>query len=79
MQGMRVYVRSADQFATYRAFAWELGALRGSSLIVGGQQVVGSRAAPITSPAGGSTVDMEGRASIAAILTVLREHGLIAT
>ena len=64
--------------ANYRAGAWEIGVLRGSKLMVDGQQVVGSQEASIADPAGGATVDIEARATVAEILAALRAHGLIA-
>ena len=76
--GMRVYVQSIDQWACYRAGAWELGAVRGAKLIIEGQQVVGPRAAAIASPAAGTNVDAEARAVIEQILVALRAHGLVA-
>jgi hypothetical protein len=51
--------------------------LRGEMLLIGGQQVIGARAAAILGPSGGSVVDAEARASVDAILDALREHGLI--
>jgi hypothetical protein len=78
IEGMTAYVRSTSVWAVYRGTAWELGVLRGSALNIGGQQVVGSRGAAIASPTGGTTVDVEGRAAISAILAALRAHGLIA-
>jgi hypothetical protein len=74
---MRMFVRSAGVFALFRAGAWEIGAVRGSSVIIADQQVVGSRLAAITSPSGGTTVDSQARTAIGAILTALRTHGLI--
>lgn len=76
---MTAHVRASAQPATYRAGAWELGILRGSSLILGGEQVVGSRGAAIASPSGGSTVDSEARNALSQVLAALRQHGLIAT
>ncbi len=75
--GMTAYVRSTSVWAVYRSSAWELGVLRGSGLNIGGQQVVGARGTAIAAPAGGTTVDVEGRAAISAILAALRLHGLI--
>jgi len=46
-------------------------------LFVQGEQVVGARQGAIITPTGGTTIDAEGRASIAQILTTLRQHGLI--
>jgi Protein of unknown function (DUF2793). len=40
-EGMMTYIRSDGVWATYRAGAWEMGAVRGSNLILDGQQVVG--------------------------------------
>lgn len=79
VEGLTVYVRSSAQPATYRLGAWELGTLRGSSLVLGGQQVVGSRGAAIASPSGGSTVDSQARAALVLVLDALRQHGLIET
>jgi len=45
--------------------------------VIGGEQVIGSRAAAIADPAAGATVDNEARTAIDAILDALREHGLI--
>jgi hypothetical protein len=77
IEGMTVYVKATAQFACYRQGRWEMGILRGASLVVGGQQVVGSRTAAIASPAGGSTVDSEARGTIEDMLAALRHHGLI--
>ncbi|MGN6058016.1 MAG: DUF2793 domain-containing protein [Sphingomicrobium sp.] len=75
--GMTVFVRSIAVWAVYRAGGWELGPVRGSGLLIGGQQVVGGRASAIPSAAGGSTIDTEARAAIDQILTAMRQHGLI--
>src|SRR5206468_6591956 len=79
LEGFSVYVKAVAQPACYRAGAWEIGVLRGSSLVIGGVQVVGSRGAAIASPSGGTTVDAEGRAAIDHILRAVREHRLLAT
>ncbi len=77
--GMTAYLKSDGTFATYRAGVWELGALRASSVIINGSQVVGSRAAGIAAPSGGATVDSQARTAIGQLLGVLRQHGLIET
>lgn len=51
--------------------------LRGTSLALGGSQVVGSRLAAIPGPTGGANIDVEGRGAISQILAALRQHGLI--
>ena len=75
--GMLAYVVSSSVWAVFRAGAWEIGAIRGESLLVGGEQVVGARAPAIPEPSGGSTVDSEARATVAQVLAALRAHGLI--
>jgi len=78
-EGTTVYVRSSSLWAVFRSGGWELGVLRGSSLLIGGQQVVGGRAGAIAGPSGGGVVDAEVRSTVGQILTALRLHGLIET
>jgi hypothetical protein len=75
--GMITYVKSTSTWACYRNSSWELGAVRGSSLVLGGVQVVGQRLPAIPDPAGGTNVDVESRSAIGQILAALRGHGLI--
>lgn len=79
VEGMALYERSSGTCAAYRNGAWEIGTLRGAAMLIDGVQVVGPRAAAIESPSGGTVVDIEGRAAVAAILEALRGHGLIET
>ena len=79
VDGMSLYERSSGTFAAFRNGSWELGILRGASVSIGGEQVIGPRGAAIESPVGGSVIDVEGRGAIEAILDTLREHGLIET
>lgn len=51
--------------------------LRGSALLLDGIQVVGERRPAIPSPTGGATTDSEAQSAIDAVLTALRQHGLI--
>jgi hypothetical protein len=78
-EGMSFYVRSAGSWAVYRGATWEIGMLRGDALIIGGQQVVGPRAAAIASASGGAAIDAEARAVLDQILNAMRQHGLIET
>ena len=78
-EGLQAWVKSTATFAAYRSGAWEVGAIRASQLLVGGQQVVGARAAAVANPAGGTTIDAQARSAIEAILGAMRGHGLIAT
>lgn len=79
IEGMSVYIKAAAVWAKYRSGAWEIGMLRGSSVVIGGEQVVGARAAAIPSATGGATVDAEARSAVDQILAALRQHGLIET
>jgi hypothetical protein len=78
-EGMTFYVSSVGNWAVYRGAMWEIGMLRGDALIIGGQQVVGPRAAAIVSASGGTTVDTEARAALDEVLGAMRLHGLIET
>jgi len=77
IEGMVAYVKSTSVWAVHRAGAWELGNIHGSTLVLGGLQVVGSRAPGIADPSGGTVVDSQVRATVGQILAALRQHGLI--
>ena len=77
LEGMSAYVKTTGTWANYRSGAWELGTLRGASVVLDGLQVVGSRLAAIAGPSGGTNVDADARGSINQILAALRQHGLI--
>jgi hypothetical protein len=53
--------------------------LRGSAVVLDGNQVVGTRRPAIASPSGGTTTDVEARAVIEQLLSAMRQHGLIET
>jgi hypothetical protein len=78
IEGMFVWVKSLSAFGQYVAGQWELGAVRGSRLLIDGTQVVGAQAGSIAAPTGGATVDIEARDTIASLLNALITHGLIA-
>jgi len=77
IEGLTVYLKSQGLWASFRAGSWEAGLLRGSSVIIGDQQVVGSRGSAIPPATGGTVVDNEARATIDLILGAMRQHGLI--
>lgn len=79
VEGASLYVKASGTWANYRLGAWEIGTLRGSKVVLGGQQVVGSRAAAIASATGGTTIDIQARTAVDQILSALRQHGLIET
>ena len=79
VEGMSFLIKANGVCATFRSGAWRIGEVEAASLRIEGKPVVGPRVAAIASPAGGSTVDTEARASIGQILAALRQHGLIET
>jgi hypothetical protein len=79
VEGLSAYVQSSGLWATFRAGNWEIGTARCSNLMVAGQQVVGGRLTPISSPTGGTNVDAQARTAIDQILGAMRQHGLIET
>lgn len=78
LEGMQAWVKDRAVGARFSAGAWVIGELRGDSVILGGQQVLGLQQPAIADPGGGVTIDAEARTAIAAILAALRQHGLIA-
>ena len=78
IEGASAIDRSSGEILLRRGGSWEAGIVRGQEMRLGGQKVVGARQAAIASPAGGSTIDIEGRTAIAAMLAAMRSHGLIA-
>lgn len=75
--GLSVFEKSSQTVAVYSDAGWEIGKVRAASVIIEDVQVVGPRMGPIADPSGGSTIDAEARAAVAAVLTALRQHGLI--
>lgn len=78
-EGMRVWDATAQRWLVRVGDAWEAGAVRGTRVLVDGLQVLGARQDGVAAPEGGGVVDVEARAAIAALLTRLRHHGLIAS
>jgi hypothetical protein len=78
-QGMTAWIVDAGQHAFWTGAAWSMGPLPTGGVAVAGLTVVGARQPAIADPAGEETVDIQGRAALSAVLTALRNHGLIAT
>lgn len=77
--GMQAWLKDRGVRAWYDGSAWQAGPLPTDGVAVGGTRVVGMQRPAIAEPAGGGTVDGEARATLAAVLVALRDHGLIAT
>jgi len=78
LAGTTAWSRADGLFARYDGNRWILGEIVGSRVIVGGVQVVGMQQAAIAAPTGGSVIDVEARATLSAIIAVLKSHGLTA-
>ena len=77
VKGMRVWVEDQQLFAMWTVDGWTFGETSIARLVVDGQQVVGPRQPGVPVPDGGSTIDLEARAAIGAIVARLAAHGLI--
>lgn len=75
---MQVWSIADGTHARFDSGTWVVGSVAAVRLEIGGQQVVGARQGAIAAPAGGSVVDTQARTAIAAILSTLSLHGLIA-
>lgn len=77
-EGMTVWSLADSLPARRDANGWTIGQLDASALRIAGEQVVGFRQPSISAPTGGSTIDVDVRVAVGAILDALRAHGLIA-
>jgi hypothetical protein len=77
VEGLTVWVDAAALPARNLSGACYLGETRAARVLVDGVLVLGAQMAAIDDPAGGTAVDAECRAALAAVLTTLRTHGLI--
>lgn len=75
--GMAVWDKAAGLTRRWSGTAWSDGSVEAAALRIGGEQVVGPRVAAVASPSGGSIIDVEARAAIAALIVALQTHGLI--
>jgi hypothetical protein len=75
--GMSVRDASSGMSLHWLGNEWSSGELTGSSVTIEGKKVVGQRQPAVPSPSGGTTIDEEARAAIAAVTAALKSHGLI--
>jgi hypothetical protein len=78
IEGAQVLDRASGQILVRRSGVWESGVVRAHERRVNGLTVVRQRQSAIADPAGGTVVDSQCRTAVAAVLTALRTHGLIA-
>lgn len=77
IEGMLVWNKVAGCWLYWRNGGWSGGELPAAGVFVAGQKVVGERQPAVPSPSGGTTIDEEARAAIAAVTAALKSHGLI--
>jgi hypothetical protein len=75
--GMLVWIKPLALWVHWTGSAWSGGEVRGSRLMVEGEQVVGKRQPAVPSPSGGTIIDAEARSAIASLIVALKSHGLI--
>lgn len=75
--GLSLWVANRGHVMQHDGSVWADAAVREDGLYVGGDRIVGTRAAAIPAPSGGATVDAEARSAVSAILNAMRAHGLI--
>ena len=78
VEGAQVLDRASGQMVVRRNGGWEAGLVRAQEVRINGLTVLRERQPAAADPAGGSVVDSQCRAAVAAILAALRTHGLIA-
>lgn len=74
--GMSVWNKDMGLLLHFDAGTWS-GDVAATKIVIEGQQVLGPRQPAVPSPSGGTTIDAEARAAIAAIAAALMSHGLI--
>jgi hypothetical protein len=76
VEGMLVWNKAAGLWMRWTGTQWSAGILPASAIHIGGQQVVGARLAEVATPSGGTVIDQQARAAIAALIATLKSHGL---
>ena len=76
VQGMSVWDEGAGHARFWSGSGWSDGKLPVAGIVVAGDQVVGGRLPAVPSPSGGTTIDVEARAAVAALIVALKTHGL---
>lgn len=76
--GCLAFIRAEAVFAYCLAGTWHADAWPARALVIGGRTMLAAVPVVIPTPAGGSVIDVEARAGLAAVLTTLRAMGLVA-
>ena len=75
--GMTAWDKITGLRILWTGSAWSDGEVAVARIVIDAQQVVGPRQPAVPSPSGGTIIDAEARATLAAIIETLMSHGLI--
>jgi hypothetical protein len=73
---MSVWDKIAEVPRQWDGSAWGGGRVACAGLTVGGKEILGERLPALASPSGGTIIDAEARAALAAVIAALKSHGL---
>ncbi len=76
--GIVLWSNADKVFVWFDGAVWRTGDVVAQRVVVGGRQVVSVQQSAIADPTGGAVTDAQARAAISAILSALRNHGLLA-
>ena len=76
-RGMTLWREDLATMMRHDGTGWQTADIAGGRVVIDGEVVVRGRGAAIPESVGGSVVDAPARATIAAILTAMRAHGLV--
>lgn len=74
--GMLVWKKSSGLWIYWTGSGWSSGEFPAARILIDGRQVLGPRLPPVPSPSGGTTIDTECRAAVAALIATFKSHGL---
>lgn len=77
-QGCVAWLRDVQRFAVFTAEGWRDDGWPVAALRIGPRTVLGGGMSVVPAPAGGTVIDTEARAAIAALVAGLRIQGLVA-
>lgn len=77
IEGLRALDRTSGETWLRRNGSWECGIVRAQEIRIDGQTVVRERQPGPAAPSGGTVIDTECRATLAALIAALQAHGLI--
>lgn len=75
--GMTVWRIEDGLTARYQDGAWRIGEVCAASIVIAGSPMLAAQQMPIAGASGGSTIDLQAREVLEAVLETLRNHRLI--